>query len=71
MRAISVRPPWAWAILHAGKDIENRTWKTKLRGTIAVHASQTMNRPFYEAALEEIKKIAPAATVPTCMPSRS
>ena len=24
MKALSVRQPWAWAILHAGKDIENR-----------------------------------------------
>ncbi len=24
--AISIRQPWAWAILHAGKDVENRTW---------------------------------------------
>lgn len=65
MKAISIRPPWAWAILHAGKDIENRTWKTKIRGTIAVHASQTMSRPYYEASLKEIKKIAPDVHVPT------
>lgn len=24
--ALSLWAPWAWAILHAGKDIENRTW---------------------------------------------
>lgn len=24
--AISIRQPWAWAILNAGKDVENRTW---------------------------------------------
>ena len=24
LRAISVRQPWAWAIIHAGKDCENR-----------------------------------------------
>src|SRR5688572_8887779 len=38
MKALSVRQPWAWAIIHAGKDIENRTWKTNLRGFIAIHA---------------------------------
>lgn len=26
--ALSIRQPWAWAILHAGKDIENRDWHT-------------------------------------------
>jgi hypothetical protein len=65
MKAISIRPPWAWAILHAGKDIENRTWKTKIRGTIAVHASQSMSRPYYGASFKEIKKIAPNVHVPS------
>ena len=26
MKALSIRQPWAWAILHAGKDVENRDW---------------------------------------------
>lgn len=39
MKIISVRQPWAWAIINAGKDIENRSWPTKLRGRILVHAS--------------------------------
>ncbi|MGN6208804.1 ASCH domain-containing protein [Asticcacaulis sp.] len=37
--AISVRQPWAWAILHAGKDIENRPRRTNIRGRVAIHAS--------------------------------
>lgn len=40
MKAISIRQPWAWAILHAGKDIENRSWSTTYRGELAVHATQ-------------------------------
>ena len=40
MKALSIRQPWAWAILHAGKDIENRTWATSFRGPICIHASQ-------------------------------
>lgn len=39
-KAISVRAPWWWAILHAGKDIENRDWSTKYRGTVLLHASK-------------------------------
>ena len=38
MKAISIQQPWAWAILHAGKDVENRTWNTHFRGLIAIHA---------------------------------
>ncbi|MDP2047538.1 MAG: ASCH domain-containing protein [Cypionkella sp.] len=38
--ALSIRQPWAWAIINAGKDIENRSWATKQRGPICIHASQ-------------------------------
>lgn len=38
MKALSIRQPWAWAILHAGKRIENRTWATRYRGPILIHA---------------------------------
>lgn len=40
MKAISVRAPWWWFILHAGKDIENRDWHTNYRGTVLLHASK-------------------------------
>ena len=39
MKAISIRAPWWWHIFHAGKDIENRSWPTKIRGTVLIHAS--------------------------------
>ncbi|MFI7644097.1 ASCH domain-containing protein [Nonomuraea sp. NPDC049400] len=38
MKALSVRQPWAWAITHGQKDIENRTWTTGYRGPLAIHA---------------------------------
>lgn len=25
-KAISIRQPWAWLVIHAGKNIENRAW---------------------------------------------
>lgn len=39
--ALSLRQPWAWAILHAGKRIENRTaWHSCAhRGEVILHAS--------------------------------
>jgi hypothetical protein len=43
-RALTVRQPWAWAIIHAGKDIENRSWSNRyVIGTIAVHAGVGMD----------------------------
>lgn len=44
MKALTIRQPWAHAILHLGKDIENRDWFSTLRGRIAIHASKTMTR---------------------------
>jgi hypothetical protein len=38
-RVLSLHPPWAWAIIHAGKDVENRSWSTPYRGQILIHAS--------------------------------
>lgn len=39
-KALSVRQPWAWFILHGGKDVENRSWPTKYRGPLLIHASK-------------------------------
>ncbi len=41
--ALSVQQPWAYAILHMGKDVENRTWRPRrdVAGTrIWIHASK-------------------------------
>lgn len=38
IRLCSVRQPWAWALVHGGKDVENRSWSTKYRGLLAIHA---------------------------------
>lgn len=39
MLALTIRQPWAWAIIHAGKDVENRSWPTNYRGPLAIHAA--------------------------------
>lgn len=48
MKALSIRNPWAWLIINAGKDIENRSWPTKFRGRFLVHASAGMTKAEYE-----------------------
>lgn len=50
--ALSVRQPWAWAIIYGGKDIENRTAVAINKGSmrcqrIAIHASKGMTRGEY------------------------
>jgi hypothetical protein len=39
IRTLTVRQPWAWAIMQGGKDVENRSQKTSIRGTVAIHAA--------------------------------
>ncbi|MVX37252.1 ASCH domain-containing protein [Myroides sp. LoEW2-1] len=39
-KALSVKQPWAELIALGIKDIENRTWKTKFRGRVYIHASK-------------------------------
>ena len=56
MKALTLRPVWAWAVIHAGKNIENRSWLTHLRGTIAIHASKGLTRAEYEACVEELPR---------------
>ena len=44
MRALSVNNPWAWAIIHGGKLVENRSWRTRHRGALAIHAGRSTRR---------------------------
>ncbi|MEO5920469.1 MAG: ASCH domain-containing protein [Pseudolysinimonas sp.] len=41
LRILTVRQPWAWAIVHGGKDVENRSRNLagKYRGPVAIHAA--------------------------------
>ncbi len=49
---LAVRQPWAWAIIHAGKDCENRSWKRwkrdwQFRGRVAILAAKGMTQDEY------------------------
>ena len=50
-KALTLKQPWAWAVLH-GKNIENRTWSTRLRGWFWIHTSQTMTPDYYQEVFE-------------------
>lgn len=57
--ALSVAQPWAWMIMHGGKRVENRVWRTSYAGPLVIHASKSR---FYldETEMAELRKIAPA-----------
>jgi len=44
--AISIRQPWAWLIVNGFKNIENRTWSTKFRGPVLIHAGLKVDDDF-------------------------
>lgn len=68
MKALSIKQPWAWAILHAGKDVENRDWPTLGRGRIALHASAGMTRSEYLEFLEVYGRIVESGAVDVTVP---
>jgi len=43
MKTLTVQPHWADAIIHGPKRVENRTWWTRYRGPLAIHAGQTID----------------------------
>lgn len=42
MKALSIRQPWCHRILFEGKDVENRSWPTRFRGPVLIHASKSV-----------------------------
>jgi hypothetical protein len=49
MKALSIKQPWAWLIVHDYKHIENRTWipNIDVPTTLAIHASKAFDRKGY------------------------
>ena len=44
MKALSVRQPWAWLIVNGYKPIENRSWPTRYRGEVLIHAGKSVDK---------------------------
>jgi hypothetical protein len=38
---LTVKQPWAWAIIHAGKDVENRSRPVNYRGKLLIQAGKS------------------------------
>jgi len=60
MKAISIRQPWAWLIIAGHKTIENRTWPTKHRGDIQIHAAKGCTQLEYADAVAFVRLFNPA-----------
>lgn len=64
-RALSLIQPWAWAVVHGPKDVENRVWWTSMRGPFWIAASAQVTRRYYDQAREIIEARAPGLRVPS------
>ncbi len=50
-RCVTIKPHWAWLIIHGPKRIENRSWPTNHRGRLLIHASKRLPSVKQYAAL--------------------
>ena len=57
VRVLTLTQPWAWVVVHGGKDVENRRWNTKYRGPVLIQASESMSRLQYEEAREFCERV--------------
>jgi hypothetical protein len=69
-RALSLFQPWAWAVVHGPKWIENRTWWADLRGELVLHASAQVTPQRYREARETILRIAASLELELEVPHR-
>ena len=53
MKVITIKQPWATLIAKGYKEYEFRTWKTKYRGDILIHAGKSIDKK----AMERFKNL--------------
>jgi hypothetical protein len=57
VKALSIRQPWAFAILIGAKPVENRAWTTHFRGRVLIHASKREEHDDVTDVLEGIADV--------------
>lgn len=58
IHALSIRQPWAWFLAAGHKDVENRSWPTRFRGRILIHAARGCTGAEWSEAAEFAKTAA-------------
>ena len=61
IKVLNIAQPNAHNVMHSGKNIENRTMLTKIRGTIAIYASATYQKSRFknQSIQKESKNVIP------------
>lgn len=57
MRALTIRQPWAHAIVHLGKDVENRVWSARHTGLLLIHVAAYRERRPREKLSEYVSRL--------------
>lgn len=57
---LSLHQPWAWAVGEGLKHFENRTWQTRYRGPLLIHAAKSVSVTEYAKAKAFIESRRPA-----------
>lgn len=47
MKVLTIRQPWASLIIHGYKKFEFRSWQTKYRGELLIHAGKNVDKEAY------------------------
>lgn len=55
MKVLTIKQPWATLIMQGDKRFEFRSWKTKYRGELLIHAGKGIDKE----SLERLKKYLP------------
>jgi hypothetical protein len=66
MKCLTIQQPYADLIVHGAKDIENRSWSTRYRGPLAIHAGLTVDRDM----LRELRRACREQGIP-CPPAHT
>jgi hypothetical protein len=64
MKALTVKQPWAWAIVMGYKDVENRSRRTNHRGPLLIHAAKQMDADGFQ----ELWDLGPYRKLPDDLP---
>jgi len=65
MKALTLIQPWASLIMDGRKIVETRSWNTKYRGALIIHAGSKVDRQACEFFGYDPKKIATSAGLGT------
>lgn len=61
LRALTIRQPWATWITLGAKTVENRTWPTRHRGPLAIHAGAAFEEDAWRTS---VVRALPRGTLP-------